>query len=67
MSCRVKGVSRYVSELGNNSVNFAARPYCKPDHYWDVFAYMHENVKKELDKARISIPFPQRDVHIHNS
>jgi small conductance mechanosensitive channel len=59
------GPDVFVSGLGDSSVDFAVRPYCKPDHYWDVYFYMHENVKKELDKAGISIPFPQRDVHIH--
>jgi small conductance mechanosensitive channel len=60
------GPDIYVSALGESSVDFAVRPYCKPEHYWDVYFYMHENVKKELDKANISIPFPQRDIHIHN-
>ncbi|MDA8792575.1 mechanosensitive ion channel [Bacteriovoracaceae bacterium] len=60
------GPDIFVSELGDSSVNFAVRPYCKPEHYWDVYFYMHENVKKELDKAGISIPFPQRDVHLFN-
>ena len=60
------GPDVFVCELGDSSVNFAVRPYCDPDHYWDVYAYMHENVKKELDKAGISIPFPQRDVHLFN-
>lgn len=58
------GPDVYVCELGDSSVNFAVRPYCKPDDYWDVYFYMHEQVKKELDKAGISIPFPQRDVHL---
>jgi len=56
----------YVSGLGDSSVDFAVRPYCEPEKYWDVLFYMQENVKKELDKAGIPIPFPQRDVHIHN-
>lgn len=59
------GPDVFVSSLGESSVDFAVRPYCKPEHYWDVYAYMHENVKKELDKEGISIPFPQRDIHLH--
>lgn len=59
------GPDVFLSELADSSVNFAVRPYCKPAHYWDVYIYMLENVKKELDKAGISIPFPQRDVHLH--
>lgn len=53
-----------VAELGDSSVNLATRPFCRSEHYWDTFFYMQENVKKELDKAGISIPFPQMDVHM---
>lgn len=60
------GPDIFVSGLGDSSVDFAVRPYCKPEHYWDVHIYMHETVKKELDKAGVSIPFPQRDVHLYN-
>lgn len=53
-----------VAELGDSSVNLATRPFCKSEHYWDVYFYMQENVKKEFDKQGISIPFPQMDVHM---
>lgn len=53
-----------VSELADSSVNFLVRPWCKSEHYWDVWFYMHENVKKEFDQAGIGIPFPQMDVHL---
>ncbi len=53
----------FVSELADSSVNFAVRPWCKSEHYWDVYFCMHENIKKEFDKAGISIPYPQLDVH----
>ncbi|MDF1549798.1 MAG: mechanosensitive ion channel [Bacteroidales bacterium] len=55
-----------VSELGDSSVNFAVRLWVNTDNYWPVFFEMTENVKKEFDKQKISIPFPQRDVHIFN-
>lgn len=55
-----------VSELGDNSVNLAVRPWCDPAHYWDVYFGTLENGKKALDAAGIGIPFPQRDVHIYN-
>ncbi len=58
-----KPVDILVSELADSSVNFAVRPWAKSAHYWDVYFYMHENVKKEMDKAGISIPYPQMDVH----
>lgn len=58
-----------VSELADSSVNFAVRPHCAPEHYWDVYFGVTEQCKKQLDKAGIGIPFPQRDVHLfqHNS
>lgn len=56
-----------VSELADSSVNFAVRPHCLPKDYWDVFFSVNEEVKKALDKNAISIPFPQRDVHLIQS
>ncbi|HEX9971291.1 MAG TPA: mechanosensitive ion channel domain-containing protein [bacterium] len=54
-----------VSQLGDNSVNFEVRAWCKKDDYWDVYFKMHENVKLAFDKAGVSIPFPQQDVHVY--
>jgi len=59
------GVS--VSEHGDSAVMLATRPFCKSEDYWDTFFFMQENVKKELDAQGISIPFPQRDVHMHSA
>jgi len=51
-------------ELADSSVNFAVRPWVKADDYWDVFFEFQENVKNRLNAEGISIPFPQRDVHV---
>jgi small conductance mechanosensitive channel len=53
-----------MGELGDSSVNFTFRVWCKTEDYWDVYFDMHEAVKEELDKAGITIPYPQRDVHL---
>ena len=53
-----------VSELADSSVNFAVRPYCKPEHYWDVYFGTLENCKLALDQAGIEIPYPH-SVEIH--
>ena len=53
-----------VLEMADSSVNFAVRPHCLPADYWDVFFSVNEGIKKALDKNDISIPFPQRDVHL---
>ena len=49
-----------VSELADSSVNFAVRPWCKTEHYWDVYFEVTENVKLALDKAGIEIPYPHQ-------
>ncbi|ELR69642.1 Potassium efflux system KefA protein [Fulvivirga imtechensis AK7] len=55
-----------VSSLGDSSVNFNVRPWVNRADYWVLYWDFHENVKLEFDKHGISIPFPQRDVHIYN-
>jgi small conductance mechanosensitive channel len=54
-----------VVELGDSSVNFAVRPWVKADDYWNVYFNLTENIKKSFDSQGISIPFPQRDVHMY--
>lgn len=56
-----------VLELADSSVNLAVRPHCHPDHYWDVFFDVNESMKVALDENNITIPFPQRDVHMSNA
>ncbi len=53
-----------VSSLGDSSVNMVFRVWVKTEDYWDVYFAMQEQVKLELDRNKISIPFPQRDVHL---
>jgi small conductance mechanosensitive channel len=55
-----------VSELGDSSVNFTMRVWVKASDYWGVYFDMQENVKLMFDDQGISIPFPQRDVHVYN-
>ncbi|WP_426431550.1 mechanosensitive ion channel family protein [Winogradskyella sp. HB-48] len=47
-----------VLELADSSVNFAVRPWCKAEYYWDVYFDVTENVKEALDAAGIEIPYP---------
>lgn len=55
-----------VSELGDSSVNLVVRPWVKTSDYWDVYFQLTETIKTTFDEKGISIPFPQRDVHIFN-
>lgn len=52
-------------ELSDSSVNFIVRPWAKSEHYWGVYFDTMEKVKKAFDANKITIPFPQRDVHIY--
>lgn len=54
-----------VSELADSSVNFAARAWADAGDYWNVYFDTIEAVKKRFDAEGISIPFPQRDVHVY--
>jgi small conductance mechanosensitive channel len=52
--------------LGDSSVNFIARPWTKTEDYWDVYWDIMREVKLRFDREGISIPFPQRDVHVYS-
>ena len=54
----------YVDSLGDSSVNIRVRGLAANDDFWDVYLTKLEEVKKAFDKNGISIPFPQRDVHL---
>ena len=56
-----------VHELGDSSVNMVVRPWIKAEDHgttrWDLTRALKEN----LEAAGCSIPFPQRDVHLHQA
>ncbi len=54
-----------VAELGDSSVNFVVRPWCKAEDYFGVKFDLTRRFKEELEAAGCSIPFPQRDVHLY--
>ncbi|MEZ9197414.1 mechanosensitive ion channel family protein [Shewanella sp. 10N.286.54.B9] len=53
--------------LGESSVDFIVRPWVRPIDYWDVYWDITREVKMRFDAEGISIPFPQRDVHIYQT
>jgi small conductance mechanosensitive channel len=55
-----------VRELGDSSVNFVVRPWVNSTDYWDTYFDLTAKIKLALDENDITIPFPQRDVHIKN-
>jgi len=56
-----------LAELGDSSVNFWVRPWVNRADYLDVMFDLNEAVKKRFDTEGISIPYPQREVHLHTA
>ena len=56
-----------VSELADSSVNFVVRPWVQTADYWAVYFGLTEAIKKRFDAEGISFPYPQQDVHIHQT
>jgi len=55
----------FVLNLGESSVDFAVRPWVNSGDYWKVYGDLLEQGKVELEAAGCSIPYPQRDMHLH--
>ena len=53
-----------VMELADSSVNLAVRPWVNKDDWWDAKCRLTESIKLAFDAADISIPYPQKDVHL---
>ena len=54
-----------LNELADSSVNFVVRPWTKTSDYWTVYWDLTRAIKTEFDKEGLSIPYPQRDVHVY--
>jgi len=55
-----------VLALGDSSVDFCVRPWVKSSDYWPVLFDLNQTIKEQLEENGFSIPYPQRDVHVHN-
>lgn len=53
-----------VSNLGDSSVDFIVRPWTERDNVWPLRYDITKKVKERFDENDISIPFPQRDIHL---
>jgi small conductance mechanosensitive channel len=51
--------------LNESSVDFIVRPWVNKDDYWDVYWDITRAVKIRFDEDGITIPFPQRDIHLY--
>ncbi len=53
-----------VVELGESSVDIAVRSWVNSGDYSQVRSDLLEHIKRALEAAGLSIPYPQRDLHI---
>jgi small conductance mechanosensitive channel len=53
-----------VSELADSSVNIVVRVWVNAADYWGVYFDLTKKLKEQLEADGISIPFPQRVVHM---
>jgi len=57
----------FVDELGDSAVVLRLRVWAANADYWDLRRALTENGKAALEAAGLSIPFPQRDLHIKDT
>jgi small conductance mechanosensitive channel len=53
-----------LSQLGGSSVDWSVRIWTATTNYWPARDALTRSVKVHLDNAKITIPFPQMDVHM---
>ena len=56
-----------LSELGDSAVVFSIKAWVKTEDYWGVLYDYNKLVYDELPKSGIDFPFPQMDIHVHNT
>jgi small conductance mechanosensitive channel len=61
---KTPGVDIFVSAHADSSINLLVRPWTNSENYWPVYFGVMEEVKLAFDRENITIPFPQRDVHM---
>ncbi len=55
----------FVQTLDDDAIEVAVRPWTTPEHYWQLKWDLPQRVRVRFSEAGITIPFPQRDVHLH--
>ncbi len=53
--------------LADSSVNLQLRAWAPTSDYWDIYWKTQRKVKEKVESKGITIPFPQRDLHIISS
>lgn len=53
-----------VNSLETGIIKFDVRPWCKSEHYWDVYYFMQENIKRQFDAQGVIAPMPAMAVNL---
>ena len=53
-----------VAALGESAVDLVVRVWCQADDYWPLHFHLNRAIKERLDTDGITIPYPQRVVHM---
>ena len=53
-----------VDSLGDSSVNIAVRPWSKIEDFFTMRSDILEQIKQQFEENKITIPFPQSEIHI---
>jgi small conductance mechanosensitive channel len=53
-----------VTELADSAVNISLRCWTSRDDYWNLYFDLHKLIKLRLDEEGLTIPSPQREVHL---
>lgn len=56
-----------VTALADSSVNLNMRYWADTGDFWALQFDLNKWTKERLEEAGLSIPFPQRDIHLHQS
>ncbi|HDP88607.1 MAG TPA: mechanosensitive ion channel [Thioalkalivibrio sp.] len=56
-----------VMDLADSSINLYVRPWVNSADFWVTRGDLLERIKTEFDAAGITIPFPQREITLHQA
>lgn len=53
-----------INSMETGITKFDVRPWCKSEHYWDVYYFMQENIKRQFDAQGVATPMPAMNLNL---